>query len=57
MTRKNLPIAYTEWKEMGFSKGTLHDMKQNAKAEKPFTLNAHVLKRVNKWEVSVSGQK
>ncbi|AKB61422.1 CRISPR-associated protein Cas1 [Methanosarcina mazei SarPi] len=38
-----------------FSKGTLHYMKQNAKSDKPFTLNAHVLERVNKWESLVSG--
>jgi len=24
-------------------------MKQNAKSDKPFTLNTHVLERVNKW--------
>ncbi|SES68129.1 hypothetical protein SAMN04488587_0549 [Methanococcoides vulcani] len=28
------------WGKIGFSKGTLHYMKQNAKNEKPFTLNA-----------------
>jgi CRISPR-associated protein Cas1 len=35
----------------------LHYMKQNAKSYKPFTLNFHVLERVNKWEALVSGQK
>lgn len=32
-------------------------MKQNAKSDKPFTFNAHVLERVNKWEALVPGQK
>ena len=32
-------------------------MKQNTRSDKPFTLDAHVLGRVNKWEALVSGQK
>ena len=44
--QKILSISYTDWKKMGFSKGTLHYMKQNAKDEKPFTLNAHVRERL-----------
>jgi CRISPR-associated protein Cas1 len=52
-----LNISYVDWKKLGFSKGALHYMKKNAKSDKPFTLNAHVLKRVNKWEALVSGQK
>lgn len=55
--QKILSISYVDWKKLGFSKGTLHYMKQNAKSDKPFTLNAHVLERVNKWEALVSGQK
>ncbi|WP_321418427.1 CRISPR-associated endonuclease Cas1 [uncultured Methanomethylovorans sp.] len=47
--QKILNISYTEWKNMGFSKGTLHYMKQNAKADKPFTLNAHVRERLEVW--------
>jgi CRISPR-associated protein Cas1 len=35
-------MSYSDWNKLGFSKGTLHYMKQNAKADKPFTLNAHV---------------
>lgn len=31
-------------------------MKQDAKSDKPFTLNSHVLEGVNKWEAQVSGQ-
>lgn len=41
-------------RKQGFLKvlciGTLHYMKQNARSDKPFTLNAHVLDRVNKWK-------
>ena len=40
--QKILSISYTDWKKMGFSKGTLHYMKKNAKGDKPFSLNAHV---------------
>lgn len=55
--QKILNISYVDWKKLGFSKGTLHYMKQNAKSDKPFSLNAHVLERVNKWEALVSSQK
>lgn len=48
--QKILSISYSDWKKLGFSKGTLHYMKQNAKADKPFTLNAHVRERLDKWE-------
>lgn len=37
--QKILDMPYAEWKKVGFSKGTLHHMKQNAKSGKPFTLN------------------
>ena len=43
---KILSISYTEWKNMGFSKGTLYYMKENAKGKKPFTLNSHVKERL-----------
>lgn len=49
LRKKILAISYKEWKDMGFSKGTLHYMKTNAKADKPFTLNAHVKERLEKW--------
>lgn len=35
---------------MGFSNRTLYYMKQNAKDDKPFTLNAHVRERLEAWE-------
>lgn len=45
-----LSISYTDWKKLGFSKGTLHYMKQNAKSNKPFTLNKHVRDRLVNWD-------
>ncbi|WP_445476358.1 CRISPR-associated endonuclease Cas1 [Methanococcoides methylutens] len=42
MRQKIIDMPYTEWKKMGLSKGTLHYMKQNARSDKPFALNAHV---------------
>ncbi|AFV22383.1 CRISPR-associated protein, Cas1 family [Methanolobus psychrophilus R15] len=48
--QKIMSISYTDWENMGFSKGTLHYMKKNAKAEKPFTLNSHVRERLDIWE-------
>ncbi|WP_345945494.1 hypothetical protein [Methanosarcina sp. DH2] len=53
--QKTLNISYSDWKKLGFSKGTLHYMKQNAMSDKPFTLNSHVLERVKAWENLVSG--
>ncbi|AAM04170.1 hypothetical protein [Methanosarcina acetivorans] len=55
--QKILSISYVERKKLGFSKGILHNMKQNAKSDKPFSLNAHVLEKVNKLEALVSGRK
>jgi CRISPR-associated protein Cas1 len=47
--QKILSISYTDWENMGFSKRTLHYMKKNAEADKPFTLNAHVKERLEMW--------
>jgi CRISP-associated protein Cas1 len=55
--QKILKISYNDWKKLGFSKGTLHYMKQNARSDKPFTLNSHILERVKAWENLVSGGK
>jgi CRISPR-associated protein Cas1 len=52
--QKILSISYSDWKKLGFSKGTLHYMKKNAEADKPFTLNAHVRERLNQWEKLVT---
>lgn len=53
--QKILNISDSDWKKLGFSKGTLHYMKQNAKNDKPFTLSSHVLGRVKAWEKLLSG--
>jgi CRISPR-associated protein Cas1 len=57
LRKKIINMPYTEWKKMGFSKGTLHYMKRNAKSDKPFTLNSHVRERLENWnnEISVNG--
>ena len=39
---KILSISYTEWKKLGFSKGTLHQLKEKAKSDKPFKLQKRV---------------
>ncbi|TGC08319.1 hypothetical protein CUN85_09580 [Methanolobus halotolerans] len=52
--QKILSISYSEWKEMEFSKGTLHYVEKNAKGDKPFTLNTHNKERLDKWEKLVS---
>ncbi|KGK98714.1 CRISPR-associated protein Cas1 [Methanococcoides methylutens] len=52
LRKKILDMPYTEWKKMGFSKGTLHYMKQNAKSDEPFSLNAHVRERLETWVIA-----
>ncbi|HDQ07304.1 MAG TPA: CRISPR-associated endonuclease Cas1 [Methanoculleus sp.] len=49
MRNKILDLSYKDWKDMGFSKGTLHYLKQNAKSGKPFTMNSHVRERIQSW--------
>lgn len=44
LRKKIIDMSYTEWTKMGFSKGTLHYMKQNVEIDKLFTLDAHVRK-------------
>lgn len=52
--QKILSITYSDWEKLGFSKGTLHYMKKNAEADKPFTLNAHNKERLDQWEKLVA---
>lgn len=47
MRKKILGLSYYNWYKMGYSKGTLHYMKKNARPNKPFTLNQHVKSRLN----------
>jgi CRISPR-associated protein Cas1 len=39
-------ISYKKWKDLGFSKGTLHPMKQKAIESKPFYITENVKKRL-----------
>jgi CRISPR-associated protein Cas1 len=48
--KKILSIPYAEWRKRGFSKGALHYMKKNAEGDQPFTLNKHVLTRLDQWD-------
>lgn len=41
-----LNMSYTEWKNMGYSKGTLHYMKQNAQQQKPFKVYKRAQKKL-----------
>jgi CRISPR-associated protein Cas1 len=50
LRNKILDISYTEWKAQGFSKGTLHYLKKNARSEKPFSVNAHVRERLKAFK-------
>ncbi|WP_244625110.1 hypothetical protein [Methanococcoides vulcani] len=49
LRKKIIDMPHTEWKKMGFSKGNLHYMKQNARSDNPFALNAHVKERMEIW--------
>jgi len=49
MREKILRISYGEWEKRGYSKGTLHNLKQNVRFGKPFSMNEHVRKRVEGW--------
>ena len=43
---KILVISYKEWKELGYSKGSLHQLKQKAKSNKPFKLYGKMKEKV-----------
>ena len=43
---KILSITYAEWKELGYSKGSLHQLKQKAKSKKPFKLYGKLKEKV-----------
>lgn len=48
-----IDMPYVKWKKLGFSKGTLHYMKQNAMQDKPFTINKHVKERLEELKVEI----
>jgi CRISPR-associated protein Cas1 len=39
---KILSISYADWEKLGFSKGTLHQLKEKARSDKPFYLQKRV---------------
>ena len=43
---KILSITYSEWKKLGFSKGTLHQLKEKAKSDKPFYLQKRLKEKL-----------
>ena len=55
--QKILTISYADWQKMGFSKGTLHYMKKNAKGNKLFTLNKQIRERLDQWDKPVKAMK
>lgn len=46
MRKLILEMPYKKWKDMGFSKGTLHPLKQKVKEGKPFMLSENVKERL-----------
>jgi CRISPR-associated protein Cas1 len=48
--KKLMNIPYAEWKRRGFSKGTLHYMKKNAKVDQSFYLQKQVMTRLDQWD-------
>lgn len=46
MRQKILEMNYTEWKKLGYSKGTLHYLKQNAKSDKNFKIYEKVKEKI-----------
>ena len=44
--QKIMGLSYSWWEKQGYSKGTLHHLKKQAIAEKPFTLNKHIRDRL-----------
>lgn len=39
-------IPYNKWRNMGFSKGSLHYLKQNAKSDKPFKIYEPMMEKI-----------
>jgi CRISPR-associated protein Cas1 len=48
--KKIMEITYGEWQNLGFSKGTLHQLKVKVKDNKSFSLNSHILERISALE-------
>lgn len=46
MRKKILDMPYTEWRKMGYSKGSLYYLKKNAKNDKPFKIYGKVREKL-----------
>jgi CRISP-associated protein Cas1 len=46
LREKILAVPYAKWGKLGYSKGTLHPLKQKAKDGKPFTVTAEVMEKI-----------
>ena len=46
-------ISYSDWGKLGYSKGTLHNLKQNAKSGSPITMNNRVRERIKNNLMSI----
>lgn len=46
LREKILNLSYAEWADMGYSKGTLHQLKKKARGERPFKIYSRVGKRI-----------
>lgn len=46
LREKILSMSYSEWKKIGFSKGTLHYLKNNARKDEPFRVYAKVKEKI-----------
>jgi len=46
MRRKILDMTFSEWEKMGYSKGSLHYFKRNAKSDKPFKIYEKVKRKL-----------
>ncbi|MCX6651190.1 MAG: hypothetical protein NT131_06005 [Methanomassiliicoccales archaeon] len=49
LREKILTASYYEWKKMGFSKGSLFYLKQNANKDEPFQVYGKVKERPMAW--------
>lgn len=51
LREKILNISIYRWQKAGFSKGALSYLKKNARSDKPFKVNKHVLDRLENMEI------
>ena len=46
LREKILAISYSEWKKLGYSKGSLNYLKRNAKSDKPFYIQKRMKEKL-----------